>query len=234
LIGHLYRPIGPGPSPAVVLLHGCGGLESNIAGSAERAWASWLVAEGYVTLLVDSFTSRGATERCTRTGPPMTTDVALDALAALEYLQEQAVVQRERIAVMGWSLGASPALTIAWAQNDRLTGTRAPDRQFRAAIGVYPACPALATVNSPTLLLLGAQDDMTPPAECVAKARRLRQQGKPIEWVVYPGAYHGFDHPHLGPAAVHHAPWGGTLKYDGAATALAQGEVRRFLSAHLR
>jgi dienelactone hydrolase len=44
------RPAGPGPFPAVVLLHGCGGVSPQL----ER-WARWLADRGYVGMVVDSF-----------------------------------------------------------------------------------------------------------------------------------------------------------------------------------
>jgi len=46
----LVRPAGEGPFPAVVQLHGCGGLEAQ-----SYRWARWLVEHGYVALVVDSF-----------------------------------------------------------------------------------------------------------------------------------------------------------------------------------
>ena len=67
LSGYLYRPDGPGPFPAVVMLHGCSGLmtrSGKIAANA-RFWAEHLRDHGYVALLVDSFTARGIDEVCT-------------------------------------------------------------------------------------------------------------------------------------------------------------------------
>jgi dienelactone hydrolase len=156
----------------------------------------------------------------------------MDAMAALDYLQGQGSVKRNRIAVIGWSYGGVAALTVAAYQNDRLLRSRPEDQRFRAAIAFYPRCSALSTVNIPTLLLLGSADESTPPAECVTRGQELRRNAKPIDWIVYPGAFHGFDHPHLGPSAVR-APWGETLRYDAAIVGRAQSEVRRFLKDHL-
>ena len=57
----------------------------------------------------------------------------------------------------------------------------------------------------PTLILIGELDDWTPADECrnLAEGRddygisRQKGLGVPIELVVYPGAYHGFDIPGL-------------------------------------
>jgi poly(3-hydroxybutyrate) depolymerase len=59
LRGYLFKPTGPGPFPAVVGLHGCGGLlnkQGEIV-SRETTWADLLTARGYVVLFPDSFTS---------------------------------------------------------------------------------------------------------------------------------------------------------------------------------
>ena len=63
LQGYLRLPDGPGPSPAVVLLHGCGG---GWRGLDER-WGKRLAEWGYVTLTVDRFGTRGITSACTAT-----------------------------------------------------------------------------------------------------------------------------------------------------------------------
>src|SRR6266511_194461 len=51
----LVRPAGEGPFPAVVQLHGCGGLQAQ-----SYRWARWLADRGYVALVVDSFGPRRA------------------------------------------------------------------------------------------------------------------------------------------------------------------------------
>jgi len=60
LVGYLSRPEGAGPFPAILVLHGCGGLgprlKNNVAGR--------LVSQGYVVLAVDSFASRGMKSTC--------------------------------------------------------------------------------------------------------------------------------------------------------------------------
>ena len=53
LLGYLTRPDGPGPFPAVVVLHGCPGFFGGYAEIADQL-KSW----GYVALAVDSLGSR--------------------------------------------------------------------------------------------------------------------------------------------------------------------------------
>ena len=62
LAGYLAKPEGDGPFPAVVLMHGCGGLEKNT--SHRTVWrgisshAALLNDNGYVTLILDSSSPR--------------------------------------------------------------------------------------------------------------------------------------------------------------------------------
>jgi dienelactone hydrolase len=73
LFAHLNRPAGDAPRSAVVLMHGCSGLldkNGRILG-LYRAWMRALAVQGYVTLTVDSTTSRGFGQSCTA-GPDRT------------------------------------------------------------------------------------------------------------------------------------------------------------------
>src|SRR5438876_11111601 len=60
--GYLAKPEGAGPFPAVVGLHGCAGMPD----ATKRKLVDELVGWGYVTLLVDSFATRGVDHDCFR------------------------------------------------------------------------------------------------------------------------------------------------------------------------
>src|SRR5688572_12639399 len=54
----LHKPDGPGPFPALVLLHQCSGLFNtarNKPSSSIHDWARQAVGKGYVVLVLDSF-----------------------------------------------------------------------------------------------------------------------------------------------------------------------------------
>jgi dienelactone hydrolase len=71
LTAYLFKPNRPGPAPAVVVLHGCGGLISSLSHrimSREVDWAGKLTAQGYAVLMIDSFTPRSSGEECSRSG----------------------------------------------------------------------------------------------------------------------------------------------------------------------
>jgi dienelactone hydrolase len=62
----LYRPAGPGPFPAVVALHDCGGLNEVRAATTQLydEWAKVLSGAGFVVLFPDSFGLRGFGSQC--------------------------------------------------------------------------------------------------------------------------------------------------------------------------
>src|SRR5205814_1213160 len=100
----LLRPRGEGTHPALVLLHGCSGLQSDgRMFPLYRVWSRMFALRGYVVLVVDSAGSRGFGETCT-VRPERTTMFAerpKDAYAALQYLQAQPFVRADRIGVIG-------------------------------------------------------------------------------------------------------------------------------------
>ena len=109
LAGVLFKPEGEGPFPAVVGMHGCGGLfnKKGAVVARETAWAHMLTERGYVVLFPDSFGSRGVTKACADGGPDARpwAERSEDAYAALLYLQSLLFVIGDRVALMGWSHG---------------------------------------------------------------------------------------------------------------------------------
>lgn len=126
LTARYFLPDGRGPFPAVVILHGSGGLWANdnpAAGVMVRHfedWAQTLGAEGYCSLFVDSFTPRGLVEfRNRRPAEDPAVDDSFcspayerpkDSYKALAYLQSLPEIIDDRIALMGFSHGAETAL----------------------------------------------------------------------------------------------------------------------------
>ena len=100
------RPAGPGPLPAIVLLHGCHGVAAST-----HEWARWFTARGYVALIVDSWGARDMTEDCSPRSPdPPASERFDDVVGALRFLHGKPDVDRERIGVIGWSSGGAFAM----------------------------------------------------------------------------------------------------------------------------
>jgi dienelactone hydrolase len=205
LTGELFLPTArdqlPPRSPAIVLLHGCGGLytqRGQLTGR-HREWAQRFAAWGFITLLVDSFGPRGLGPICTLKDRPIHPwrERTLDAYAALEYLAARADVDRTNIFVMGWSHGGS---TVTGVVREQAPGQRGDGPRFKAAIAYYPGCerPLRAQhyrLTVPVLIQHGAADDWAPAAPCVTLAAKLQPLGIPVETILYPEAHHGFDAP---------------------------------------
>jgi dienelactone hydrolase len=220
-------PAGPGPFPAVLMLHGCGGL-----GSRDRMWAERLREWGYLTVRVNSLAARGFKSVCGGGALDPAARVP-DALAALAHLRTRPDVEPRRIALMGWSHGAMATLVTLGAAPEE------PAQGFRAAIAYYPSCRQVRAwrTRTPALMLLGGEDNWTPPEPCQSLAARQQQTGLPVTQVTYPGAQHGFDNPLLGPSP-RRVPEalggrGATMQYHPAAAEDSVRRVREFLAMHL-
>lgn len=195
---HWFAVAGDAPRPAVVLLHGCGGAhDARGALSARmRAYAALLTAQGWHVLIPDSLTPRGETELCTqRNGTRAVTqrERRRDALGALTWLAARAEVDPDRLALLGWSNGGSTVLAATNLAHPEV----GPAPRPRAAVAYYPGCVSELQrgymPSAPLLLQLGAADDWTPAAPCVALATVQRAGATPVQSIVYPEAHHGFD-----------------------------------------
>ena len=213
--GYLTRPKGAGPFPAVVLLHTCLGLPADRAALGQRI-TNW----GFVALFVDDFATRGLKETC---AVDFAEGVA-DAFGALAFLAGQPFIDPKRIAAVGFSQGGDTALKIAAAPGVAGGGA------FKAAAAFYAPCAneAGASLKIPTLILIGARDDVTPAADCAALAKR--QAPGMVKLVVYPGARHAFDLPEFGAGR---QVMGMTLAYDRSAAEKSREELRAFLAGRL-
>ena len=195
LQGYLRRPEGVGPSPAVVLLHGCNGNWLRL----DQRWGKQIAPWGYVTLAVDSFGPRGVKNTCDSGSPA---DMALDAYRALGFLVKQPFVNPARVAALGFSQGGWLVLTSV----ERGAIERSARNKFHAAVAFYPPCSAFKdNMTVPTLIMVGELDDWTPARECrnIIDGKdgygisRQKGEGVPIKLIIYPDAYHAFDAPNL-------------------------------------
>lgn len=223
---YLARPPGTGPFPAVVVLHGCGGFNNVVV-----TWADRLARWGYVTVAVDSLTSRGKRTGCSGGAY----DQAHDAYRALDFLASQPFVRTNRIGLLGISLGAAATLTAF----ERGGLEKMFPRKFRAGVAFYPPCAGGSGIMmGPTLILVGELDDWTPADDCRDMVARKSGMGiargpadrSMVELIVYPHAHHSFlaSADRSGVRFMGH--W---LQYNEAATEDASNRVRAFLERTL-
>jgi len=236
----VVRPDGAGPFPAVVWLHGCGGV---VRGARHlEDWTRRLVRLGYVVAIPDSLSERGYPNGICGNGTLVPAPTrAEDAYAALRHLEGRPDVIAERIGLIGFSHGGWTVL----AAMDQDAGARAraaagATRGFTAAIAFYPECAAGSWVSAyraaaPLLILIGELDDWTPAEPCRRLVERARERGQSIALTVYPGAYHSFD----SYAPVMRVPEarqgrGATIGGDNNAREDSVKQVEAFLNRHLR
>lgn len=183
----LWRPAGAGRVPAVAIIHGCGGVGIN-----NTRMAGLLRDWGYAALVVDSFTARHMVDVCGRHWPTQedADKRVRDIDAALAWLGRQPFVDGSRLGYIGYSYGGGVALLRAFEPREP---------RAAAAILAYPDCglggPLGPTPQprQPTMFAMGALDDWTPPAQCLALIDRVTSSRELIETHVYAGAHHSFD-----------------------------------------
>jgi dienelactone hydrolase len=239
LHAQLYKPDGDGPFPVVIALHGCGGL----AGAAEpvqaryRDWAEQLLLTRHAVLLPDSYGSRELGPQCRVKERRVLArrERLADIMASRQWLMQQPWVERDRISLMGWAHGASAVL---WAVRPQ-SSSRKVEPDFRSAIAFYPACRISSglgwSARVPTLLLIGAKDDISSPSACRQMVDGARGRSALARIVVYPGAAHDFDRADfplqaIGGAADDALPERGHLGTDPEARADSQKRVAEWLA----
>jgi dienelactone hydrolase len=199
LPGFLFTPAGAGAHPAVVMMHGCGGAYSRNGSLNPRhlMWGEFLASQGYLGLILDSFTPRGINEICTQKYGERAlkeADRVGDAYAALAWLRGRSDVDAARIGILGWSHGGGSVLAT-------ITEPPASGPGFAAAVSFYPGCTRSARAPqkfrpyAPLLVLIGEADDWTPAAPCMALAAAVAARGDSMQIVTYANTYHDFDNP---------------------------------------
>lgn len=225
LTGNLTKPHGDGPFGAVVLLHGCSGIEP-----WNDMWAERLAEWDYVTLAVDSLGPRGESDICESPYRVPGNERAKDAHAAKSYLAGLPFVDSKRIAVMGMSHGGWT--TLFTVRNPWYAEMNQRSDPFRAAVAFYPYCPdKLARCDAPLLILIGELDDMHTAELCqnMKKAWMAGDTQHEVILKVYPGAYHYFDYEGMNKTVLSHR-----LLYHKVAAADAIIQVKNFLAKHMQ
>ena len=177
------RPAGPGPHPAVIMIHEWWGLRDDLPGKAQA-----LADEGYVVVVPDTFrgSSTGWIPRAiyqVSTIPPEQVRADLDAVYA--WVSAQAEVDPARIAIMGFCYGGRTALLYSVA-NPNL-----------AATGVFygmadVSVDSLKGLGGPVLGIFGGADQSIPLEEVRALEAKLNAAGVSNTISVYDGQPHAF------------------------------------------
>jgi dienelactone hydrolase len=192
-----------------VIVHDCSGLGPRSSGAPGR-WARELLAQGYVVLIPDSFTTRGFPDGVCTVTSTRGIDVsperrAHDAYAALAHLRTLPYVDASRVGLMGGSHGGSTTLaSMMTPSSNREPPAADTSALFAAAVALYPRCvtrggslrgdaSGVYRPLAPLLILIGEKDDWTPSEPCRTLTEAAQRAGYPVTIKIYPGAHHSFD-----------------------------------------
>jgi dienelactone hydrolase len=194
--GTLLLPPGqhaPRSLPAVVMLHGSGG----VLAARELTYGKQLASLGVAALVVDAFTARRDrgtryTERLLNITETM---LIADAYSALDYLAAQPAIDPERVVLIGFSYGAMATM---YALHEQVAERMAPGGgRFAGHVAFYGPCVARfadrRTTGAPLLMLYGEADEIIDRQRCVEVAEDFRAGGSEVEIIAYPGAVHQWD-----------------------------------------
>ncbi|HEY3698190.1 MAG TPA: dienelactone hydrolase family protein [Spongiibacteraceae bacterium] len=213
-------------APTVLLVPGCGGLVANGSAAFFPRIAKKLNDNGFNAIVLDYVRIMGQDNACLNQ-IKFEKVVAL-INAALAYTAAQPYVDREHIALLGWSLGGSGVLTVA----DKIAANDQPD--ITAVAAYYPGCySGLHLSFHPTLLLSGLADNVVDANACIALAKQSPQT--PLVLKTYEGAQHCFDVEEFKKPQSTRFLWKKfTVAYDEAAADDAERTLLQFLEKYNR
>lgn len=217
LKAEIIKPKGSkGPIPFVILLHGCSGM-NQLLWKWARSYADAIVAQGYGTLILDSFTTRNVSGICT---DPSQLNWARrradDAYSALDYLIDNNLAVPGKVFVLGRSNGATTSLII---MNKRIGDLHR--NKFAGAFLLQPSCLYMraAEFYGPLHLYLAEKDDATSPSLCLAMKAGIERTTL-LDAIVFKDAFHGFED-----KVTPYKQYGWRMGYNAAA---ATGTIKAF------
>jgi dienelactone hydrolase len=185
---------GGGKIPAMIVVHGSGGVRA----VREFSYAREFNTLGVATIVIDSFTPRGIKSTVRDQSTISSYDMLVDAVSTLKAIARHPAIDPARIGIIGFSKGGTVAIKAALKRYIApLAGNEA---SFALLIGMYPWCGDLpldfqAANSAPMHMLLGADDRYVGLDSCREFGKRFAAAGGNLTLKVYPGAQHGWDTP---------------------------------------
>jgi dienelactone hydrolase len=167
--------------PAVIGLHGSAGGHATMSDPA-----AMLASRGFAVYVLHYFDRTGTTgvadKQTAIRNFPVWGKTIWDAIS---HTERQPEVDSQRIGLLGFSLGAYLALSVA-----------AVDARVKAVVEFFGGMPKEMTFFirrlCPTLILHGDHDNTVPVSEAYQLQQLLEKKSVPYEMQIYPGVGHGF------------------------------------------
>lgn len=167
--------------PAILVLHGAGGMDSG--NKYVRQLAAAVAGNGYATFLVEYFE---------RTGTTFASDPIIHAnfdkwvetiRDATTFIADHSSIDRDRIGTVGYSLGGYLAVAHA-----------AGDARIRAVVevagGIDPELVRTVKRLPPTLIIHGKEDQRVSFARATELEALLKKLGTPVKTEFFPNERH--------------------------------------------
>ncbi len=182
------------PVPAMVILHGSGGIKEG----REFEYAKLFAANGIAAFIVDYYSPRGVTDATPyvmKTMAATEVDVISDAYNALNFLNRNSYIDPKRIGVTGYSYGG---MGTRYVLDQRIKDIMAPDvPPFALHMDIYGPCHqdtgSWQTTGAPYLAIYGDNDNSVEPAACAKVQEQLRDGGSEVTAHIMPGAGHAWE-----------------------------------------
>jgi carboxymethylenebutenolidase len=215
--GYLAVPAS-GTGPGLLVVQEWWGLVPQIKRTADR-----LAEEGFVALAPDLYrgdyaehTEMDKANELMQSLPP--DRAARDMSGATEFLLGHDAVQGDKVGVIGFCMGGMLALFITALQGDKVA---AATPFYGAPLG--DMAPDWSGLTASVQGHFAENDDFFPPDAVKQLEAQLKDMGKDVEFIVYPGTGHAF--------ANEEDPLG---NWNAEAAETALNRAKTFLAGHLR
>jgi dienelactone hydrolase len=183
-----------GTHPAIILLHGA--VPRGYGNKEFAEWCRKFAAAGYYAIFVEYYSQAGPARPGDRpvTGkgfaPWVNENFSIwtrEVADGIDALDRNPTIERDRIALIGQSLGAFLALAVGASEGGRVAVV------VEYYGGMNNSYIPLAANMPPTLILHGGADSTIPVRHAYALDELLTKFNRPHEIKIYPGAGHGLD-----------------------------------------
>ena len=188
----LYKPMGTGPFPVIIMSHGSGGAIKGYFRWAKK-FLNWQVA----SIVLDHYEPRGV-----KRAPNSEASIAWrreDLLSILQAIRGRSDIDRKNITLAGWSAGAYLVFH-GLLDKDSIKGVGFSD-EFKAEILFYPASDTIISnfnlqpIQIPTIFLTGENDRIWQGGryEWKESIKDIKSDRDNFYLKVYPNVIHGFE-----------------------------------------